>query len=82
MFKDMIFLNDDTVSFILKDGQNVTIRFSIVYVDGAKLYKRVITTESGSFENVSDFDVFEEGLTVQDFIQWTADNFCEITEQL
>ena len=75
------YIGNDTVVFTLDDGRVFIIRFSIVERGGQTLHRRDITDKDGkSYEDETDFDVFDEDLTTEDYAQWTADNFSEIEE--
>lgn len=70
------YIGNDTVIYTLEDGRKLTIKFS---VSQEKAFSREITDSAGNkFYDEADFDVFNEGLTLEDYAQWTADNFIEI----
>lgn len=71
------YLGNDTVSYILEDGKEFSIQFSIVNSDGKKMYKRLISENAVKHMDLCEWDIFDEGLTCEDFAQWTADNFSE-----
>lgn len=78
---DNEYIGNDTVVFTLDDGRKFTIRFAIVDRAGRKIYIREIKDGSGvSYFDESEFDVFGDDLTAEDYAQWTADNFSEIEE--
>lgn len=75
------YIGNDTVLFTLEDGRKYSIRFSIETRADGKLYCREVHDGRGlSICDRTEFDVFGEGLTTEDYAQWTADNFCEIEE--
>lgn len=75
------YIGDDTVVYTLEDGRKFTIKFSIANKEGRKVYFRDITDDDGNrVLDDSEFDIFNEGLSTEDYAQWTADNFSEIEE--
>ena len=72
---------DDTVGFSLGDGEWYEITFSIRERNGKKYYIRDVRDREGkTYRDMNQFDVFNKGLTKEDYAQWTADNWCEIEE--
>ncbi len=77
------YIGDDTVIFHLEDGRIFTIKFTVTDTVMGKQFRREIKDDNGSmYADDSMFDVFDEGLTSEDYAQWTADNFSEIEELL
>ncbi len=75
------YIGNDTVLYRLENGRKYTIRFSIEDHAGKKFFYRHITDDKGNkYEDRSDYDLFNEELTTENYAQWTADNFFEITE--
>ena len=71
------YAGNDTVIYTLENGKQYKIAFTM----NGRLFVRIVTDETGkTYRDESDFDIFNDGLTVYDFMQWTADNFHEITE--
>ena len=78
---DTEYIGNDAVIFTLDDGRKFTIRFAIENRTDRKTYIRDIKDSSGvSFYDETEFDVFGDNLTTEDYAQWTADNFSEIEE--
>ena len=71
------YLGKDTVSYILEDGRAFSIQFSIVTSGNKKIYKRLISENGTRYSTSCAWDIFNEGLTCEDYAQWTADNFSE-----
>lgn len=82
MIKDIYYQSANTLLFFLEDDSTVIIQFAIVTVDNKRLFKRVIVYGSHSVTDISDFDAFNEGLTIEDYMQWTCDNLFEILDAL
>ena len=66
-------IGKDTVIYKLYDGRKFTIRFAI---KNGVFYRYV----NDKAYDASTFDIFDEDLTIEDYAQWTADNFSEIFE--
>ena len=75
------YIGNDTVVYTLENGEKYTVAFTIKHVNGKKLFTRTVTAEDGkTYKDTSEFDVFDENLTTEDYAQWTADNWSEIEE--
>lgn len=78
------YLESDTVRFTLEDGTHYDITFYITddsrFESGIAYMRDIVCEDGQTFTDSSDFDIFCEGRTLEDFAQWTADNWCEIDD--
>lgn len=72
------YLGDDTVRYLTDDGKKFDIRFEKT-ADG-RFFREVTVNDGTHFSDTEEYDIFNEGLSVEDYAQWTADNFEEILE--
>ena len=82
MIKDIYYTDSKTLSFIMSDESIVKVEFSIIEDDGKRLFRRDIISDSGRWFDILDFDAFNEGLTISDYMDFTCDNPIDIFETM
>ena len=82
MLKDIYYRNSRVLEFIMSDDSKIEIVFSNEIIDGKKLFRRDIITDSGRWFDIMDFDIFNEDLTISDYMDFTCDNPIDIFETM
>lgn len=63
----------NTAAYTLDDGSRYEIEFSV----GPDGIRRTVRTDGHTYTDMADFG---PNFTIDDYMQWTADNWCEIEE--